>query len=344
MVSHSRTDELPSEPVVAFADGYALLVVIVNYRTARLTIENLRALQPEVRERGDTRVVVVDNDSGDDSVDQIGSAIASEGWSDWVLLVPSKHNGGYAWGNNLPIRASLRARRPPSYFHLLNPDAQVRPGALTALVDFFAKNPRAGIAGSLLENADGSDWRTAFRFPTLLGELESGVRLGPVSKLLGKWVVAREMNGVSPEQVDWLPGASMMVRRETLEAVGLMDDAYFLYYEETDFCLQAKRAGWECWYVPQSRVMHIAGQSTGVTVRTNTPKRMPKYVFDSRRRYFVKNHGKLYAAAADAAFIAGYATWRVRRKLQGRPDSDPPHLLIDSVRNSTLLNFKDHTD
>jgi hypothetical protein len=90
--------------------------------------------------------------------------------------------------------------------------------------------------------------------------------------------------------------------------------------------------------------MHIAGQSTGVTVRTNTPKRMPKYVFDSRRRYFVKNHGKLYAAAADAAFIAGYATWRVRRKLQGRPDSDPPHLLIDSVRNSTLLNFKDHTD
>ena len=141
------------------------------------------------------------------------------------------------------------------------------------------------------------------------------------------------------EQVDWLPGASMMVRRQVFESVGLMDDEYFLYYEETDFCLQAKRAGWSCWYVPESRVMHISGQSTGVTVKNEVPKRRPQYVFDSRRRYFIKNHGLLYAAIADAVWLLGFSLWRLRRAIQRRPDPDPPHLLGDSLRNSVFLKF-----
>jgi hypothetical protein len=116
-----------------------------------------------------------------------------------------------------------------------------------------------------------------------------------------------------------------------------MDEQYFLYFEETDFCLHARRAGWSCWYVPASRVMHIAGQSTGVTNRDGPPRRRPQYLFDSRRRYFVKNHGLGYAALADVAWSVGLASWRLRRRLQRKPDPDPPSLLADSVRNSVFL-------
>ena len=83
--------------------------------------------------------------------------------------------------------------------------------------------------------------------------------------------------------------------------------------------------------------MHIAGQSTGVTDRDAAPRRRPQYLFDSRRRYFVKNHGLGYAALADVAWSVGLASWRLRRRLQGKPDRDPPSLLVDSVRNSVFF-------
>jgi N-acetylglucosaminyl-diphospho-decaprenol L-rhamnosyltransferase len=313
-----------------------LLIVTVNYRTAPLTVNCLRALAQEVGSVPGTRSVVVDNASGDDSVAVIQTAITEAGWDDWASVLPSDRNGGYAYGNNLAIRPALQHSPPPDYILLLNSDTQVRPGALKVLVDYLEAHPTVGIVGSAMENPDGSIWGTAFRFPSIFSEIESGLRLGLVSKLLKHWVVAQPM-GDRPQPIDWLPGASMMVRREVFESVGLMDEAYFLYYEETDFCLQAQRAGWPCWYVPESQVMHIAGQSTGVTVRGGVPKRLPQYVFDSRRRYFVKNHGSFYAACTDVVWLLGYATWSVRRLIQRKPDVDPPYLFSDSLRNSVIL-------
>lgn len=313
-----------------------LLIVIVNYRTANLVINCLRSLEKEIQTLVGTRVVVVDNPSGDDSVEKISAAIATEGWSEWASLLSAEQNGGYAYGNNLAIRPALQFSNPPDYFWLLNPDTVVRPGALKALVDYMEQHPKVGIAGSSFEEVNGEPWPIAFRFPTMFSELDSALRLGVVSKLLSKWVLVRTM-GNEPCQVDWLPGASMLIRRQVFDSVGLMDEKYFLYYEETDFCLQAKRSGWECWYVPQSRVMHIAGQSTGVTVRNERPKRLPTYWFDSRRRYFVKNYGLLYAILSDSVWLSGFILWRMRRLIQRKPDSDPPNLLEDFVRNSVLL-------
>lgn len=313
-----------------------VLVVIVNYRTPILTINCLCSLASEVQSLPGTHVAVVDNDSGDRSVEQIGTAIETEGWGNWVSLIPSDHNGGYAFGNNVVIRPVLESSNLPLYFLLLNPDTQVRPGAIKALVDFMEKHPDVGIAGSSFEEADGTPWPITFRFPTVLSELDSGLRLGAITRLLSNWVVTRTMTD-EEAQVDWLPGASMLIRREVFKSVGLMDEGYFLYCEETDFCLQARRAGWSCWYVPQSRVMHIAGQSTGVTDRKLPPQRLPQYWFDSRRRYFVKNHGLLYAALADAVWIFGFVLWRARRVIQRKPDTDPPKLLKDFLRNSVFL-------
>lgn len=314
----------------------SLLVVIVNYRTADLTLNCLRSLVSEVSTVPGTQVVVVDNASGDGSAEKIAQTIATQGWDSWAAFISAERNGGFAYGNNLAIRPALESSSPPQYYLLLNPDTEVRPQALKALVDFMERHPQVGIAGSGLEEADGTPWSIAFRFPSILGEFDRGLRLGIVSKLLSRWVVAKAM---TPEQqpIDWLPGASMIVRQQVFESVGLMDEAYFLYYEETDFCLRAKRAGWSCWYVPESRVMHISGQSTGVTGKAAALKRQPQYVFESRRRYFIKNHGWLYAALADVAWLTGFSVWRVRRLIQRKSDQDPPCLLWDSLRHSVFL-------
>lgn len=317
------------------AASTALLVVIVNYRTAALVVNGLRALATELRDHPGAQVVVVDNDSGDGSAERIAAAIDAEGWDGWARLQRAPLNGGFAYGNNLAIRPALASATPPDWIWLLNPDTEVRPGALAALLDFLRAHPRAGIAGSRFELADGTPWPHAFRFPSLLGELSAALRFGPVTALLRRWSVLLTM-GEQPERVDWLPGASLLLRRAVFESVGLMDEDYFLYYEETDFCLQAARAGWTCWHVPASRVMHIAGQSTGVTGAQAGLRRLPAYWFESRRRYFVKNHGRLYAAATDLLWAAGFLLWRLRRRLQRKPDPDPPGLFGDLLRHSAL--------
>jgi len=338
MAMSSTTTDVVADAVAGATKSSSVLVVIVNYRTPDLTLACLRSLAQEVPSLPDGQVVVVDNASGDGSVEAIGGAIAQEGWSAWATVLPSTYNGGYAYGNNFAIRPALQQPNPPDYVLLLNSDAQVFPGALRSLTDFLDAHPQVGIAGSAMINPDGSEWSTAFRFPSFFSEVEQGFRLGVVSKLLSKWVVAQQM-GQEPQPIDWLPGASMMIRRQVFESIGLMDEGYFLYYEETDFCLQAKRAGWPCWYVPDSKVMHIAGQSTGINDRTRAPKRLPQYMFDSRRRYFLKNHGLLYTLLTDLAWVVAFSTWRLRRILQRKPDLDPPYLLWDQVQNSALFNL-----
>ena len=313
-----------------------VLVVMVNYKSANLAVESLKSLADEWKNYPTLRVAIVDNDSGDGSLETLQTAILQNQWQAWVTLLPSKTNGGYAYGNNYAIRPALASDQPPTYFMLLNPDTRIYPGAIPALVDFMETHPKAGLAGSCLEEADGSTFGIAFRFPSLLSELDSGLRLGIISSVLKNWIIPQPMSD-EIEEVDWLPGASLLVRREVFETIGLMDEDYFLYYEETDFCLQAQRAGWSCWYVPTSRVMHIAGQSTGVTVRTDKPKRLPDYWFESRRRYFIKNHGWLYTALTDWVWIHSFVLWRMRRVIQRKPDTDPPKLLWDFIRNSVLV-------
>ncbi|MCT7949698.1 glycosyltransferase family 2 protein [Ancylothrix sp. C2] len=313
-----------------------LLVVIVNYRTPALTIDCLRSLESEIQALPGTHVVVSDNASGDNSVEEISSAIKSENWQNWVSFMPLDRNGGYAYGNNAVIRKALESANPPQYILLLNPDTIVRPKALEILVNFMDENPTVGIAGSRLEDPDTTPQCSAFRFHTIQSELDNGLRLGVVTKLLSKWVIAPP---VSDENcvTDWVAGASMIIRREVFESIGLLDEKYFMYFEEEDFCLSANKAGWPCWYVPASRVVHLVGQSSGVTDTKKPPKRLPGYWFDSRKRFFVKNYGRLYAAVADALWVFGFVLWRMRRSIQRKPDSDPPQILTDFIRNSVVL-------
>lgn len=312
-----------------------VMVVIVNYRTPQLTIDCLKSLEDEVRALPNLRVIVADNNSADGSDMIITAAIKQEDWS-WAQFLPLGHNGGFAYGNNVPIRQAFSENALAPYVLLLNPDTIVLPGAISNLVNFMEQHPEVGIVGSRLEDPDGTPQRSAFRFHTFWSEVDAGLRLDIVHKLLDRWVVAPPVVN-EPCQTDWVAGASMMVRRQVFEEIGLMDEGYFMYYEEMDFCLQANKAGWLCWYVPDSRVIHLVGQSSGVTNTKQPRKRQPQYVFDSRQRYFLKNYGWLYLLIADLAIMTTLPTWRVRRFLQRKPDIDPPNLLLDTFRNSFLF-------
>ena len=315
-----------------------LLVVIVNYKTADLTVDCLRSLAGELPSvpGGQTRVVVTDNASGDGSAEKIQAAVDQNGWH-WAQVMPLPANGGFAYGNNRGMEAALAGDDKPQYVYLLNPDTVVLPDALRELVTFMDAHPEVGIAGGRAVNPDGTVRNSAFRFHTVLSELEGSIRLGVVSKVLKKHVVATAPPD-EPRQVEWVSGASMMVRREVFEKIGLLDEGYFMYFEETDFCLRAAKAGFATWYVPGSRIIHLVGQSSGVTGAKRTTKRRPAYWFASRHRFFRRHYGTVGTLAADVLWAGGFAVGNVLQKLRRKPRTDPPWLWWDFVR----YNVKDY--
>lgn len=310
-----------------------LLVVIANYRVAHLTIACLRSIAKEIANVPSTQVAVCENGTGDDSAERIQKAIDDEGWSSWCTLTAVTRNLGFTGGNNVILRPALQSADPPEYVLLLNADTLVRPNALKALVDFMNEHPKVGIAGSRLEGPDGSPLCSAFRFHSPLSEFEGNLKLGLVSRLLKRWLVAPPAPNQACE-TDWVSGASMIVRRKVWQDVGLLDEGYYTYYEDIDFCFNARKIGWQIWYVPASCVMHLEGQTTGISNKSR--KRQPSYAFEARRRYFLKNHGPVYAAIVDAALILGLALWRLR-VLLGKSDSAPPHFLRDAIMHSVFF-------
>lgn len=313
-----------------------LLVVILNFRTPALTIDCLRSVEPQLRSIGDCHVSLVDGNSPDDSVAQLHAAIDANDWAAWIDFQPLSVNGGFAYGNNRGIVPYLADTRPPAFVLLLNPDTVVREGAIAALVSHMEANRDVGIAGSRLEDPDGTPQRSAFRFPGVASEIDHGRGFAPFSRLLRRWQVAPPVVDETID-VDWVAGASMIVRREVFESIGLLDEQYFLYYEEVDFCLRAQRVGFVCQYVPTSHVVHLVGQASGVTGKRDITRRLPAYWFESRRRYFVKNHGLLYTALTDAAFAVSLGLYRIRRAILRSPDTFPSHLWRDHVRHSVAL-------
>ncbi len=307
----------------------SLAIAIVNYRTPELVVDCLQALDEQLDLLPPVRVWVVDNASGDNSQEILTDARDFAGCQDWLRLLFLQDNGGFAAGNNAALREEFAAREPPEFVLLLNSDTVPRPGAVASLLAFMREHPEIGIAGSRLEDSDGTPQRSAFRFHGVLNEFESGLRLGLVSRLLHRHVVAPPVED-APHAADWVAGASMIIRREVFDAIGLLDESYFLYFEEVDFCLRARRAGWPTWYVPDSRVVHLVGKSSGVT--SGERRRVPPYWFASRRLYFRKNFGLLRATAADITWAMGRALNRVRCAIQGKPREDPPYLLRDFLR------------
>lgn len=303
-----------------------VLTVVLNFRTPELT---LRAVEAALREMEGLAgaVTVVDNDSGDGSYEALVKAVQERSWSR-VRVLQSGRNGGYGAGNNFGIRHGLPDGSPPDYIYILNSDAFPQAGAIRVLLEHLQAHPKVGLASSRLHGEDGDYHQTAFRFPTFFSEFESGAATGPISRLLRRYIVPLP-EPLEAQTVDWMAGASLMMRHRVFEETGGFDERFFLYFEETDLSLRAQRSGWTSVYLPQSRVMHIGSVSTGM----KSWKRIPAFWFDSRLRYFTKNHGALYAATATVAYVAGATISRLRRF--GRHDAgQPEHFLKDLVSHA----------
>ncbi len=306
-----------------------IAIVIVNYKTPALVIDCLASLRAEAAQ-SDLAVYIGDADSQDGSVEQISGFIAQEALT-WATCFPIGQNGGFAFGNNAVVKKYVLPDPDIAFVHFLNPDTYIHPGAVQALVSFLQDHPKAGIVGSRLENPDGSLRSSGFRTPAPWREFFRGIRLGVLDRLVPQAAIKIERLA-SSQRVDWVTGASFMVRRRVLDDVGLMDDGYFLYFEETDLMTRARKAGHEVWHVAQSRVVHLAGQSTGVRTGSQDdqpPARPSPFWLRSRSRYLRKHHGPLARMRANILFLTGDLLYRTHRILTGRPVRNPPHLWRD---------------
>lgn len=313
-----------------------LLTVILNWRTADMTILGAEAALREMQGLPGA-LTIVDNDSGDGSFEKLTAEVAARGWDQAVppvQVIQAGRNGGFGAGNNVGIRAGLPGSARPDYVYILNSDAFPDPGAIRALYDHLNTNPTTGFVGSYIHGSDGVAHRTAFRFPSILSEFESAIRFGPVSRLLRRHIVAQPIPEATT-RVDWLAGASIMMRQDVLDRIGLFDETFFLYFEETELCHRATYAGYPIDYVRESSVTHIGSVSTGM----KTWRRMPQYWFDSRLYYFTKVHGRAYAALATLSLVFGSVLWRLRLLFQSKDKGDPPRFLRDLMVHTAQSFF-----
>ncbi len=304
----------------------SVLTIVLNWRTAAMTLDSVAAALIAL-EGIEGALIIVDNDSQDGSFEQISARVRADGWDigpQAVRVVQAGRNGGYGAGNNHGIRAGLPGGQAPDFVYILNSDAFPEKGAVRALLDHMMSHPKTAFAGSALYGEEGDHHNTAFRFPSIASEFDGQIRFGPISRLLASKSVVMPPPATE-SKVHWMAGASLMVRRRALQEIGLFDETFFLYFEETDLCHRAIKAGWDCIFVPTSRAMHLGSISTGM----RKWQRIPQYWLDSRLHYFVKNHGVVYTILATLALLAGGTIWRLRLLIQRKDRGDPPYYLRD---------------
>lgn len=303
-----------------------ILTIVLNYKTAQMTIDAAAAARVAMAGLPG-EIVIVDNDSRDGSFDQIRLHIEKAGW-DRTRVIASPVNGGYGAGNNVGIRAGLSDGSRPDFIYIINSDAFAQPDAIRVLYDHMQANPKTAFAGSYIQGESGDRHTSTFRFPSLFSEIEGAIQFGPVTRMFRNYrVPIEDIDGTGP--VDWLAGASLMMRQDVLDEIGLFDEKFFLYFEETDLCRRASMAGYQVVFVRESVVMHLGSVSTGM----KTWQRTPDYWFDSRFYYFSKNHGKVYASCATLLHLAFGGLHSVRCKLTGKPSGMSPAFLRSLARH-----------
>lgn len=305
--------------------GPTVLTVLLNWRTAEMTLKAVDSAE-RAMEGIAGGIVVVDNDSGDGSFERMSEALKDRAR---IRVVQSGWNGGFGAGNNVGIKLGLEGGTRPDFVYILNSDAFPAPDAIRLLLEYLQAHPKVGIVGSYIHGPEGEPHTTCFRFPTVASEFEGAARTGPITRLLKHRTVAIGVPDASGP-VDWLAGASMMLREEVIRTVGIFDETFFLYYEETDLCRRAAEAGWPTHFVRESRVEHIGSVSTGM----KTWKRVPGYWFDSRWYYFRKAGGTSRAVMATLAHLAGALILRARRVVQPKISPGPPHFLRDMISHA----------
>jgi GT2 family glycosyltransferase len=262
-----------------------LSIVLVNHNAKDMTMDCIRSIN-EKTQKISCEIILVDNNSSDGS-----QAAIREQYPD-VRLIENLDNKGFAAANNQGMQAAKG-----KYLILLNNDTVLKNPALDKMVDFLDKNPRVGVVTCKLFDADGKTiQRNCRSFPTPWGTMFGRASLftkifpnNPISKrnLLANW----DSNSV--KEVDWVSGAALMVRNEVIKQVGLLDEKFYMYWEDTDWCKRIRNAGWEIFFIPDAEIIHFAGAGgTKLKGKLWHNHRMTYHMHRSAYYYFRKHYLK----------------------------------------------------
>lgn len=260
-----------------------LSIIIVNWNTKDLLRECLHSLQEGFVALA-TEIHVVDNGSTDGSIEMVESEFPQ------IILTKNYSNLGFARANNLALRSATGR-----FLLLLNSDTVVRSGAVEGLIQTMEADSSIGVAGLQLLNSDGSLQNSICTFPSLLTELtnKSILRLLFPSRFPGK-----EHRITAPKAVEAIIGSCMLVRKEAVEEVGLLDEDFFFFLEETDWCLRMHKAGWKVVFDPRYSIFHLQGKSAA---KVNVRARIEYW--RSRYTYFRKHFGMLTRCVLSAGLL-----------------------------------------
>lgn len=282
-----------------------ILISIINYRTGDLTIAAATSALKALGTRDGT-VAIVDNASGDGSDQQIADWITGQGDAR-LRLVRSPTNSGFSGGHNQGMAADPEA----AAYLILNSDALLRPDFFDHLLPEMDAHPKAGLFAPQLEWDDGTPQISCFRFASPTSELIRGAETGPVTKLFQSRVTALGLPP-DPGQIEWASFACILLRGDMVRALGPMDEGYFLYFEDSEYGLRARRAGWGVRYQPTARAVHFRGGSGPVKEMQAARKRLPAYFYRSRTRFLHQAYGPLGPLRGNLAWMLGRIIARVR--------------------------------
>ena len=260
-----------------------ITIIIINWNTRELLCDCLRSVYETI---GDVtfEIIVVDNASSDGSVAMVREEFPG------VRIIENTENRGFSTANNQAF-AIMRGR----YALLLNSDTVLTEGAVHELFAFMEGNAQAAMAGGQLLNRDGSRQNSIANYPTILSLL---MNLPLLEVLFPGRYPSKRYEHKEPLAVESVIGACMIVRREAMDEVGVLDEGYFFFFEETDWAYRMRSAGWKIYHVPSARIYHLQGMSIGRDVRSRM------LFYRSRYRFFGKWKGGAYNKAVHGVIFA----------------------------------------
>lgn len=310
----------------------SVVVIVVNYGTPELAVRAVESVLERDQGEHPVEIHLLDNASPGEDAAIFTQAHAEKNWGPRVVLWLEDENHGFGRGNNVVLHALAKRDEPPEFVLLLNPDAELENDAIAFLVEALRARPEAAAAGAGISFPDGSPAVAAFRFPSLLREIVGTINFGPLDRLLPQGRVA-----LPPEwaegPVDWVAGASVLMRFKHIQDIGFFDPDFFLYYEEVELMWRLRQAGHPTLYAPRARVLHIAGAATQVQSHDPTPKPKPAYLYASWRMYFQKTRGRSYALVTALLKLPAAWTGLVLSKLRRRKSNLPIRFSRDHWRH-----------
>jgi len=282
-----------------------LTVIVLNFRTPDVTIDCLKTLAPEAVANPGMKVILLDNASGDDSVPRIEAAIRENRWdSGWLEFRAMDKNLGFAGGNNLILHEQMAAEDTPAYLLLLNSDTLVRPGCIAYCTKIMEADPKIGALSCMLRNRDGTVQNVCRKFPHPARESVRAFGLPWFFPALFRWADLEDSGWdrtAGPRDVDWIGGAFFFARTAALQEAGVLDQEFFFYGEDCEWCHRLWKHGWRIRFDPGAETVHLGGASSDSTRVRNRQRD----IYTWKARFLIQR--KCYGPLAEK-FVRGCYT------------------------------------